>query len=109
MNSIMTVTYRRLRSFGSYENEAVEATAVVDGRDPADVLNELKSWVDDKLGETDRTREYLDSQKAIWGDLDRDIKNLNEELNVLTKRRDRAVELLKKHGVDTTELEEIPF
>jgi hypothetical protein len=43
---IVTVEYRRLRTFGSYQNETVGATAEVPGdRSAEDVLSELRTWV----------------------------------------------------------------
>lgn len=62
---ITGVTYRRLRSFGNYENEAVEATChVPDGVDPREALHATQLWVADqlKLGE---------NRDALQGEVDR--------------------------------------
>lgn len=55
---ILTVEYRRLRSFGEYENETVGAVAeVLPGQAPEIILEELKAWVEENFGERASARD----------------------------------------------------
>lgn len=48
---LKTVTYSRIKNIGNYENERVEAVAVVQpGEDPSEVLRGLKRFVLGSLG-----------------------------------------------------------
>lgn len=107
---IISVEYRRLRTFGNYENETIGATAYV-GLDesPDETLESLKSWVESKHSDRDEAEEIRNREKILWGDLGNEIRDREHELASLKARRDNAVALLQKHGVNTKELEEIPF
>lgn len=107
---IISVEYKRLRTFGNYENEAIGATAFVGiDEDPVDVMNDLKSWVNDRLGLRIEDRENRSLLSEQCRELRARAVDAQEELNQLKSRRDSAVALLQKHGVNTEELEEIPF
>jgi hypothetical protein len=46
----MQVEYRRLKTFGNYENETIGAVVEVPrGQDPDAILSALKEWVDARL------------------------------------------------------------
>lgn len=54
---IETVTYRRLRNLGNYENETVELTATVDTSEAAaDVYEDLKALAEGMLYSGDKPR-----------------------------------------------------
>ena len=55
---IVQVEYRRLRTFGDYQNETVGAVAQVeDGEDAVTALYTLRAWVDQELGDRTEQRE----------------------------------------------------
>lgn len=76
---IVQVEYRRLRTFGSYENETVGATALVEDGEVADAVFEtVRLWVDNRLGD--------DSERR---DLDRRVTELRWQERDLTSRIER--------------------
>lgn len=83
---ISSVTYRRLVSFGRYENEAVEVAAEVpEGGDPNEVLASLKDWVDDKLAIFERERRVIEDARRA---------RLHEEWKAAQAEQARHVGLL---------------
>ena len=106
---LYSVAYKRLHSFGSYENECLEGTTLVPpGADPDLVLKELKTWVHERLGIPEEdVRQERDS-------LARDIRVLRDERRKLDSEIDQAREtwrkaqaFLEKHGLDMPE--HLPF
>lgn len=104
MMKITTVRYRKLITGSGYNNQAVEAEAIVgEGENAADVLLELSSWVKNQLGETPvglsaqelryevdqlyRTRDQL--RVAIARD-ELELKTLRNEVTALEIRREKA-------------------
>jgi hypothetical protein len=62
---IEKVTYARLCKTAQYENERVEATAIVqDGQDPAEVHDALKAWVETRLG-LDISEEDVEKMRRV--------------------------------------------
>lgn len=58
---IVTVEYRRLRTFGSYQNETVGAVAeLAPGQSPDDALLALRAWVDQQLGDDGERRDLTE-------------------------------------------------
>lgn len=109
--SITTIEYRRLRSFGSYENEALGATAVVGADGPEATLEHLKAWVNEKLELAVDSRE---ERSELWSqirDARSDLGEINEKLDAAKARFERAKEFLAKHGVhaDFSYAEDMPF
>ncbi len=48
---IVTLTYRRVKNLGNYESESLEAIAQIpDDEDVDEALEDLKEWVELKLG-----------------------------------------------------------
>mgnify|MGYP000850389850 FL=1 len=71
---IVQVEYRRLRTFGSYENETVGCTALVDDGEVADaVFESVRLWVDNRLGD-DQERRDLDRRVTELRWQERDLK-----------------------------------
>ena len=69
---IVTVEYRRLRTFGGYQNETVGAVAEIEaGGDADSTLADLRAWVDAQLGD------------------EGDRRNLTEAINELRWRKDQ--------------------
>lgn len=94
---IASVTYRRLRSFGNYENEAVEATAVVRDGDSASVaLEDLKAWVEARLGLAAQ-RASMEEESAR---LSAEIEYKNRQLARAEERFRKAQEFLRENKID---------
>ena len=107
---IVTVEYRRLRTFGSYQNETVGAVAEVGNEEPADVLETLKLWVNERLG-NDVERANL--REAI-NELEYRYENLSGQIDNAEKRWAAYVEFLKNLGIERpanipVSLAELPF
>ena len=109
---IVTVEYRRLRTFGNYENESVGVVAHVEQDEtPEAALNAARAWVDatlcdaqERSGLSDRVS-YLRLEAA---NLERRLERANEKWTALmTFMRDR---LGIEHPNDLPDtLEELPF
>lgn len=93
---IVTVEYRRLRSFGEYENETVGAVAEVGNEEPADVLETLKLWVEQNFGERASAR---DAQSRLHRAEVR-LNEVNGLLSEAEKRWAAAQKILAAAGVD---------
>lgn len=108
---IVTVEYRRLRTFGSYQNETVGAVVeVTPGVPPESVLEELKTWVNERLGD-DVERANL--REAI-NELEWRHGNLVAQIADAEKRWAAIQEFLKQIGIERPAhipgtLEELPF
>ena len=71
---IVQVEYRRLRTFGWYENETVGCTALVEDGEVADaVFESVRLWVDNRLGD-DQERRDLDRRVTELRWQERDLK-----------------------------------
>lgn len=56
--NIIQVEYRRLRTYGDYQNETVGAVAQVEeGEDAVTALAALRAWVDQELGDRSEQRD----------------------------------------------------
>lgn len=112
---ILTVEYRRLRSFGEYENETIGAVAEVPatGMTPRIALDALKEWVDGQFSERANAR---DAQSRLH----RAEVRLNEVNGLLTEAEKRwaaaqkilaaaGVEVPRDYGLGDDDLERLPF
>lgn len=101
---IKTVRYSRLVSFGNYSNESVEAEADVSLADnPADVLDELKQWVCDRLNQRVDIQATIAAQQAAeW-----DLKRVEQDLAEARERWGEAKVILAAHGVSLGD--KLPF
>lgn len=113
---ILTVEYRRLRSFGEYENETVGAVAEVPptGVTPSMALDALKQWVDGQFGERQNAR---DAASRVHRAEVR-LREVNGLLGEAEKRWAAAQKILAAAGVevprdygagDDGELGSLPF
>ena len=103
---ITAVSYRRLKNLGNYENEAVEATALVeDWEDSAQTLDALRSWVEDQL-EIRGTVKSLHDQR---NDLRHELEQLNSQIAAAGQKWQKIEEFLARLGVKVTDVSDIPF
>lgn len=107
---ITSVEFRKLITYGHYENMAIGATAQVgEGEDPADILRLLKEWVNTKLGEIvvmDEQRQTASFEAAQFESKKRDYE---KQLGDLEQRWKRAKQFLERFGVPTGPYEDCPF
>ena len=103
---IQTVEYRRLRSFGQFENETVGAVARVGtGETPEDALSALREWVAGQLAlaeDTGEIEELLTDLRAKKGSLERSLADGLRKYAAL-----RGV--LAAHGIDLPERPQSPY
>jgi hypothetical protein len=94
---VVSVEYRRLRSFGEFENETVGAVAEVEpGQSPEITLEELKEWVEQGLGERQNARDVATRvQRAEIR-----LREVNGLLQESEKRWAAAQKILAAAGVD---------
>lgn len=99
--NITTVGYTRLKNLGNFENQKVHASsAVEEGQDPVQVLNDVKEWVHEQLGQEIDVR-HLQEKKYV---LQSNVNRLEQSLKRLQQQWEAAVELLEGHGVKVTEV-----
>lgn len=96
--NIRTVEYRRLRSFGEYENETVGAVAEVPetGVTPSMALSALQRWVDEQFGERANARDAASRLQRAEIRL-REVNGLVQESE---KRWSAAQKILAAAGVE---------
>lgn len=110
---ITSVHYQKLVNTGNYENERVGAWSnVAEGQDPAEVLAELKLWVNQQLGEDQESREVKSEIARLWNRRDLLRYDLDQLESNLRRARDVwqvASDFLRKHGVgDLAALADLP-
>ena len=111
---ITQVEYRRLRSFGQYENETVGIVAEVGaGESETDVLASCREWVAEQLGDRE-------SARSLAFETHRQEVRLREVNGLLAESEKRwkaaqkilaaaGVEVPKDWGADDDDLERLPF
>lgn len=105
---IQTVTYRRHKNLGNYENETLEATAIVEEGDDFEAAIELLSAeVNANLG----INEKLQDLKSKKTQLEEDIEKLELQIKTATERWQKIEQFFTKLGVDLSEASDpdIPF
>jgi hypothetical protein len=104
---IRTVEYRRLRSFGNYENESIGATMdVPEGGDPVEALRALEGWVNVQMAKA-ADREYLAREgREKREDAERELRAVQADIEHARAQYKRIQDFAAKFGV---ELEDIPF
>lgn len=94
---ITRVEYRRLRSFGTYENETVGVAAEVGADEtPEAALGQAREWVAAQLAaaeDVDGIEELLTDLKAKKSRLEADVRNGE-------RKYERLRDLLARHGVE---------
>jgi hypothetical protein len=87
------IAYRKLFNLGNYENESIEAEAWVQpGESPADVLEGLRSWVEQQHegpAELLRWQEQLEAAKAEAGRLTANVAAARQKYELATAALDR--------------------
>lgn len=108
---IVTVEYRRLRTYGEYQNETVGAVAQVEAGETAEeVYSRLRAWVDDLLGSREEQRTLEERVSELrWQatDYERKIERLDERWKAI-------LAFLDKLGIERPQdipetLEGLPF
>jgi predicted RNase H-like nuclease (RuvC/YqgF family) len=108
--NIERVEYRRLKTFGRYENETIGATAIVEPGHTAEwTIEALRSWVHSRLEESLSVGDKIESLHNERIDLERAVKDKKEELEELENRFEAAKAFLEKQGVSIDFGEEMPF
>lgn len=108
---IVTVEYRRLRTFGGYQNETVGASAeVMPDESPDTALANLREWVDERLGNSEERSEL---QSAI-AELRWKKENLERQFETAGRRWEALMAFLETLGIQRPDgipdtLEELPF
>jgi hypothetical protein len=101
---VLSVEYRRLRSFGSFENETIGGTArVPPGEDPAKTLEALRSWVEKRFGEI---LQVQDLRSQVWA-LTAEKESLERAVEEARRRWESAKGFLGRHGVQVED--PVPF
>lgn len=86
---IVTVEYRRLRTFGEYQNETVGAVAQVQvdaGETAEEAIYALRTWVDEQLGSREEQRQLQERVADLrWKaeDYERKIKRADERWSAI--------------------------
>ena len=103
---ITTVTYRRLKSFGNYEHEAVEATATIQyGESEEEVLTRLREWVTARLAVAEHAAETRHDVRQLA----HEKHSLEQSVAALQERWEKAKTFLALHGVSTAIYDDLPF
>src|SRR5574343_41930 len=110
---IVTVEYRRLRTYGEYQNETVGAVAQVNvsaGETADEALYQLRAWVDEQLGNRDEQRSLEERVSDLrWkaDDYERKIARLDERWKAILAFLDK-LGLERPQDIPET-LEGLPF
>lgn len=108
---IVTVEYRRLRTFGDYQNETIGATAEVEPHETAEqALMQLRGWVDSELGDRNEQR-HLSERNS---ELRFEAANLERRIEAATMKWAAIVAFMEKLGIERPAdipdtLEGLPF
>lgn len=108
---VTSVEYRRLRTFGEYENETAGVIlAVEEHDDPLTVMDAARAWVDAQLQGRSDARDTLSRVQRAESRL-RDLRGLLEESE---KRWAAAQRILEAAGIEVpkdygNDLGDLPF
>ena len=107
---IVTVEYRRLRTYGEYQNETVGAVAEIEGETPEQALSSLRAWVDGQLGDNDEQRKVSERVTDLRWKLD----DYERKIRAAETRWAAIVAFMEKLGIERPAdipdtLEELPF
>lgn len=99
---ITKISYRALKSKGSYENEAFEASAdIEEWEDPIATAESLRQWVEQRLA-LHKTVENLEEKRA----------DLENQITEAKDKWERIERFFNKLGITIAEIkssDEIPF
>lgn len=105
---IQTISYKRNKNLGNYENEALEATASIDeGESVGAAIDALIARVNVNLG----ISENLQELKAKKAQLEEDIQKLESQIKTATERWQKIEQFFTRLGVDLSsdDVSNIPF
>jgi hypothetical protein len=80
---IKEVSFKRVKSFGNFENVGIEAKATLANEDyPKQCVEALRVWVDERITEflTDTEIKPLENEKE---DLERQIREIREQIGFI--------------------------
>lgn len=111
--NIVTVEYRRLRTFGEYQNETVGAVAQVQvsaGETADSALYELRTWVDAQLG----SREEQHGLQERISELRWKAEDYERKIARAEERWAAIIAFLEKLGIERPQdipddLKDLPF
>lgn len=107
---ITTIEYRRLVTFGHYENQAVGAIGTVEeGDTPEAALDRLKEFVADQLAKIMVMNQLQRDAESERYHFENQKREHERELAQLKDRWERAKAFLEKFGVPTGPHDDIPF
>jgi antirestriction protein len=108
--NIERVEYRRLKTFGRYENETIGATAIVEPGHTAEwTLETLRGWVHSRLEESVSVTDKIEDLRYEHMKIKDEIRKETERLAEAKSRFEAAAAFLEKHGVSTDFGEDMPF
>lgn len=107
------VSYRETVSFGNYQNLSVEFSAAIgEGENPENAARSLaaraRAEANRLAEEAERAMEAENRRCHDRDAAERDLADINRDIEVAKGRWERISEFLAKHGVDVSDLE-IPF
>jgi hypothetical protein len=107
---IIRVEYRRLHSFGNYENEEFGAVAEVGaGETPEAALAGLRTFVEGRMLAAMSARWEVDEVESRLIESRDELRGLHARLTTARERWEKVKVFLGKHGVTVEDLEDIPF
>lgn len=99
--NITSVNYSKLVNLGNYENEKIAAWATVeDGQKPEEVLDGLRSWVDEQAGKRGGLRDELSELERSIQDLQWKKRQLTDEMLNMGSLWKRQRAFLEKIGLE---------
>lgn len=107
---ITQVEYRRLESFGDFQNQTIGAVAIVEpGEEPQDALAKLEQFVADMHSRRVLVMEVRKDTDAEIAACRANVKAMQDDMDGWKQRWVRARQFLEQHGVPTGNFEDVPF
>jgi len=97
--NIVTVSFSRLYNLGNYENEKIEATALVQDNDAETTLNAIRVWVDVQHMALQQGREEQGEQQRAMYQRENYLKELENDINKMMEKWSEAKAWLEKLGI----------
>jgi hypothetical protein len=110
---IKTVEYRRLVSFGQYENETLGATACVgETEHPIDALTALAAWVEARIADRAGQRTTDHERAMARNHAEWDLAEIEQRIATAKVKWSRWKQFMERLGItveDYVRAEELPF
>ena len=98
-----TISYKRTKNLGNYENEVLELTAQINETDDPDLVTlELRDRVNQQLGISESVKELKNDQIL----LEQQNAQLEANIAAATERWNRIQQFMEKLGIN---LKNVPF